>query len=286
MSGFGDNPFAYAFLDHSLLGASAVAIAAALVGWFVVARGEAFAAHTLSMMAFPGGAFAALAGVPIAAGLYLFSLLAAFAIVALRARAGAGRWQAESALIGTVQAAALALGFLALALYGGVLEDLESLLFGSPFGISLAAAGILVALAAVVIVALAAFGRPLLFASLDADLARAGGVAVAALEVCFAGLLAVAVAATAQITGVLLVFALLLAPAAVARRLFAAPAASVAAAVLLGVALVWGTLLCSFYTNLPPGFLAPAFAVGAYLPVARGRRARRPRSGEVLVVRP
>jgi zinc/manganese transport system permease protein len=265
------SPFTYTFMDNALLAGSAAAVLAGLIGWYVVGREEAFAAHTLSVMAFPGGAFAALLALPVALGFYIVCLLAAglIALFGGGERASAGR--SESAVVGTVQAAALAAGFLALSLYGGILESLEGLLFGSPLGITKMQALSLALIALCAIALLVAVGRPLWFATVDRELARAAGVPTGALGTLFLLLVAVSVAAAAQITGALLVFALLVAPPATARLLSARPGVSMALSVSLALLFTWLGLLISYYTNYPPGFIVPALALGAYL-IARAVR--------------
>src|SRR2546421_10911335 len=125
----------YHFMVNAVLAGSIVAAMAGVVGWSMVLRREAFAGHTLSMMAFPGASGAALLGIPAAWGYFAFCGAGALAI----GRLSAGErlsWSEQSAVIGSVQAAALAAGFLFVSLYGGVLGDLESLLFGNVLGVS------------------------------------------------------------------------------------------------------------------------------------------------------
>lgn len=254
----------YHFMVNALLAGGAVAVLAGVVGWLMVLRGEAFAGHTLSMMAFPGAAAAALAGVPGAWGYFLFCGAGAGAIAGV---SGPGRrsWGEQSAGIGSVQALALAVGFLFVSLYGGVLGDLESLLFGDLLGVSDGQVLLLAAVAALTLLALAALARPLLFASVDPEVAAARGVPVRRLRLAFLLLLALAVGATSQITGVLLVFALLVAPAASAQALTARPVASLALTVLLALAIVWLGLGIAYFSVYPAGFFIATAAFAVYL---------------------
>ncbi len=253
----------YHFMVNALLAGSIVALTAGLAGWLMIVRREAFAGHTLSMMAFPGAAGAALVGIPAAYGYFVFCAGGAAAIGAL---SGSRRsWGEQSAGIGTVQALALALGFLFVSLYGGVLGDLESLLFGDLLGVGDGQVLTLAVVAAVVLCALAALGRPLLFASLDPDVAAARGVPVRALSLAFVLLLGLAVAATSQITGVLLVFALLVAPAASAQALTARPLASLALTVALGLLVVWLGLGIAYFSIYPVGFFVASVATAIYV---------------------
>jgi zinc/manganese transport system permease protein len=254
----------YHFMTNALLAGSVVAVMAGVVGWVMVLRGEAFAGHTLSMMAFPGAAAAALVGVPGAWGYFLFCGAGAGAIARI---SGSRRfsWSEQSAGIGAVQALALALGFLFVSLYGGVLGDLESLLFGDLLGVSDGQVLVLAAVAAVVLAVLAALARPLLFASVDAGVAAARGVPVRLLSLAFLLLLGLAVGATSQITGVLLVFALLVAPAASAQALTARPLASLILTVALGLLVVWLGLGIAYFSIYPAGFFVATVAFAVYV---------------------
>jgi len=270
----------YHFMVNALAAGSAAAVLAALVGWMMVLRRETFAGHTLAMMAFPGAAAAALAGVPAALGYLLFCGAGAVAIAGGRAPIADGSWREESAGVGVVQAMALALGFLFVSLYGGVLGDLESLLFGDVLGVSDAQVVVLIAVAAAVLAALAAIGRPLLLSSVDAALADARGVPVRGLTLAFLAMLALAVASASQVTGPLLVLALLVMPAAGARALTARPVASLALSVAIALLAVWVGLGIAYYSAYPPSLFISAVAFACYLlarlaAVARGRRRRR-----------
>jgi zinc/manganese transport system permease protein len=254
----------YHFMVNALLAGGIVAVLAGLVGWMMVLRGQTFAGHTLSMMAFPGASGAALLGVPAAWGYFVCCGAGALAIGGSR---GGGRrgWSEQSATIGAVQALALAAGFLFVSLYGGVLGDLENLLFGTFLGISDGRVLTLAAVAAVALAALAALGRPLLLASVDPELASARGIPVRALSGAFLVLLGLAVAATSQITGVLLVFALLVMPAATAQAITARPAVSLALTVAIGLAVVWVGLAISYFSPYPAGFFVTAIAFALYV---------------------
>jgi zinc/manganese transport system permease protein len=267
---------AYPFMVNALEAASVVAVMAAVVGWFMVLRGETFAGHTLSMMSFPGAAAAALAGLPLAVGYFAFCGIGAVIIAGAAEVAGPARQSQRSAIIGAVGAGALAVGYLLLSLYGGVLESLESLLFGSILGITRGQVLTLTLVAACVLAFLAVAGRPLFFASVDGPLARASRVPVRSLTVAFLLVLAVAVAATVQITGVLLVFALLVAPAGIARELTPRIGLGLALSVLLGLLIAWLGLGLSYYTNYSPGFFSTTLAIILF---ALARAARSLREG-------
>ena len=208
----------YPFMVSALEAGTIVAVVAAVAGWFMVLRRASFAGHTLSVMSFPGASGAALVGWPLTLGYFLACAVAAVAIAGGSLRRGTRDQRQESAVIGTVQVAAFALGFVFLSRYHGVLESLESLLFGSFLGITHGQVETLLVVGTATLAFFAVAGRPLLYASVDEALAQARGVPVRRLLVAFLLVLGLAVAETAQITGVLLVFALLVAPAAYAAE--------------------------------------------------------------------
>jgi zinc/manganese transport system permease protein len=264
--------FDFQFMVNALEAGTIVAVTAAVVGWYMVLRRQSFAGHTIAVMSFPGAAGAVLAGVPTALGYYLACGVAALTIgrfggVGGRARGG------ESAAIGVVQVGGLALGFLFLSLYSGVLEQLETLLFGTFLGIDRNQVLTLLLVALAVLAALALVGRPLLLASLDPEVARARGIPVRVLDICFLLILGLAVAATSQITGALLVFALLVAPPAAAQALTPRPVLSLALSVAFALVVTWVGLAIAYYSIYPLGFFVTSLAFGLYA-IARLRRAR------------
>jgi zinc/manganese transport system permease protein len=261
----------YPFMVNALEAGTIVAILAAVVGWFMVLRRQSFAGHTLSVMAFPGATGAALAGLPSTLGLYLACSAAAVAIGG--GRAGAERSAAqETAAIGTIQTLGLAAGFLFLSLNSAVLGGPETLLFGTFLGVS---SGQVLVLAVVALVVLVLIGRPLLFATIDAEVAHARGVPVRALDIGFLLLLGLAVAATSQITGALLVFALLVAPAASAQQITSRPLTGLLLSVALSVLVVWLALAMAYFSVYPVGFYVTTVALALYLLVRIGRRIAR-----------
>src|SRR5437763_7788772 len=154
--------FAYPFMVNALEAGTIVAVMAGVTGWFMVLRRQTFAGHTLSVIAFPGAAAATLAGLPVALGYFGFCGLGALALAWI---AGPGRSHgAESAATGSLQALALALGFLFVALYHGTLNGLDSLLFGTFLGITSGQVLALLVVAAATVGLVAAAGRPPFFA--------------------------------------------------------------------------------------------------------------------------
>jgi zinc/manganese transport system permease protein len=271
----------YPFMVQALEAGAIVAVMAGAIGWFMVLRRQTFAGHTLAVIAFPGAAAATLAGLPLVLGYYGFCGLGALALSATSREGMRGR-STESASIGTVQAFALGLGFLFVTLYHGQLSDLEALLFGTFLGITAGQVLTLLWVAIATLAILATVARPLLFASVDPAVARARGVPTLALDVGFLLLLGLAVAATAQITGALLVFALLVTPAATAQQLTTRPALGVALSALIALVVTWVGLAVAYFSPYPVGFWVTSFSFGLYVLVriaAAGLRGRLARAG-------
>ena len=267
---------AFPFMVDALLAGTIVAVVAAVVGWYMVLRRQAFAGHTLAVLAFPGAAGAALAGLPSSLGYYLACAAGALAMGRAR-RFGERGYGGETAAIGVVQTFGLAAGFLFLSLSQAVLGGAETLLFGTFLGISRDQVLVLLVVAAAALGLLALVARPLLFASVDREVARANGVPVAVLDAGFLLILALAVAATSQITGALLVFALLVAPPASAQLLTMRPVAGLVLSVCFALAIVWLGLGVAYFSVYPVGFYVTTFAFGLYVVLRIGRAALRRR---------
>lgn len=253
--------WAYPFMVNAFRAGTIVAVTAGVMGWFMVLRRQSFAGHTLAVVGFPGASGAVLVGVGATYGYFAFCVAAALVIAAVP-RGGRSGGVQESALTGTVQAFLLACGFLFTALYKGLLGGTTSLLFGSFLGITTRQVWVLLAVAAAVLAALAVIGRPLLFASVDPDVAAARGVPVRSLSTAFLVLLGAAAAGTSQITGTLLVFALLVMPAATAQALTARPGPGLLLSAAVAVAVTWLGLTVAYFTPYPIGFWVTTFAFG------------------------
>lgn len=250
----------YAFMRHAFVAGTVVALVAGVVGYFVVLRRSAFAAHALSHVGFAGAAGAVALGVSPVAGLLAFSCAGAGAMGAMGKKV-AGR----DVVIGTVLAWMLGLGVLFLSLYHGYATDAYALLFGEILGISTNDVRITVIAGALTLAAATVLWRPLLFASVDEDVAEAAGVPVRAISVGFMVLLALAVSVSVQVSGVLLVFALLVTPAAAAHELTSRPAHTVALSVAVSLLVTWSGLAVAFYSPWPVGFWITTFAFACYL---------------------
>jgi zinc/manganese transport system permease protein len=272
----------YHFMLNALRAGTIVAVVAGAIGWFMVLRRQTFAGHTLALIGFPGAAGATWLGVNVGFGYFGFCVAGALVISALpsggRATSGPGGSGDESAVVGTVQAFALACGFLFVSLYRGFLSGLNNLLFGTITGVTDSQVVVLLVAGAGCLAVLAVLGRPLLFASIDRDVARARGVPVRLVSTAFLVLLGVAAAGTSQVTGSLLVFALLVAPAATASRLTARPAAGLALSIALAVLVTWVGEGIAFFSPYPIGFWVTTLAFGSFL-LASGCRAWADRRG-------
>lgn len=285
------NMLSFAFMRNAFVAGTASALVAGLIGYFVVLRASSFAAHAISHIGFAGAAGAVLIGINPALGVGALSLAASVSMGLL-----GRRLRGRDVVIGLVMAASLGLGYLFISLYAGNATDAYAVLFGQIFGITAGAVRITLLTSAVVLALLAAIFRPLLFASLDEEVAEARGIRVGAVGLGFMMLLALAVSEAVQVSGVLLIFALLVAPGAIAGRVFRRPAAALALSAALAILITWASLALAFYTPYPVSFYVTTLAFVLYLAVrAIGHRSglrRRlaapasPASGPAAAARP
>jgi zinc/manganese transport system permease protein len=248
-----------AFMRNALLGGTLVALAAGLIGYFIVVRNTAFAAHALAHIGFPGATGAVLVGLPVSVGLAVFCVGGALVIGALGKRA-----DDREVATGTVLAAATGLGLFFSSLATKSSSTVTNVLFGNLLAVSheqLITFAVLVAILAAV---MAFIYRPLLFASVNADVAEARGVPVGALSVVFMIQLGLAVTMAVQAVGTLLLFALVVTPAATAIMLTARPGAAMAVSTVLSVSAVWIGLALSAMFNLPPSFVIVTIVCGIW----------------------
>ena len=258
------------FMQNAYLAGTLVALVAGVMGYFMVLRSQSFAGHSLANVGFAGATGAVLFGIPPIVGLFLAGVLAAVGIQALNLTAGRSR-QSDVA-VGAVFTASLALGFLFIFLATAeYAANVYNVLFGNVLGINdsdviLIACSTLVLGVVVVLIA-----RPLFFASLDPDVAAARGVPVRALGFGYLVLLALVVAVAVQVVGVLLIFALLVTPAAIAQNVTTRPAVAVAISVALALIFTWVGLAVGYFTPYPVGFFITTFAFGTYVLVRGGR---------------
>jgi zinc/manganese transport system permease protein len=260
----------YPFMQHAFAAGTIIAVIAGVMGYFVVLRGMAFASHTLANIGFAGAAGAALLGVNPAFGLLAFTAAGALGIAAMGRRS-----YGRDVAVGIVLAVALALGLLFIALYHGYATNAYSILFGDVLGVSAEDVTIALVVGALTLVVVAGIFRPLLFTSLDEEVAEARGVPVRLFALGFLVLLGLVVAEAVQIVGVLLIFALLVTPAAIAERLTVRPARALLIAVLVALFVTWGGLFIAYYYPYPLGFFISTLAFMTYLLVRLAEGVRR-----------
>jgi zinc/manganese transport system permease protein len=266
--------FQYAFMRNAFLAGTALSIVSGLVGYFVILRRQAFAGEALSDVAFTGAVGGVVLGINPLAGMIVLTLLGALAMGSFALRIGE-----RDIAVGTVLAWVLGLGVLSLTLLTNHVSGSSgfsgvTVLFGSILSISSQQTLLIVIIAVAVGLALLAVARPLLFASLDPDVASARGVPVRFLGLVFMALLAVTVAEAVQAVGALLVFALLLLPAAIAQRLIARPYIALGLAVVFAVLSTWLGLTLGFYSGLPSGVCISLLAFAGYVGVVGYRSIR------------
>jgi zinc/manganese transport system permease protein len=257
---------------HAFEAGTVVALIAGITGYFVVLRRSAFTAHAFSEIGFAGAAGALLLNIAPIAGLVLGSSLGGLAIAALGRRAANRDTQ-----IGIVLAFTLGLGLLFISLYSGYATEAYSILFGEILGISYDQVLLTFVAGVAIIGAIGLIYRPLLFASLDEDVAEAKGMPMLPLGTVFMLLVAVAVSFSVQVTGVLLIFSLMVTPAATAQYLSRRPATAIVASVAIALGATWVGLFVSFYSRYPVSFFITGIAFGLYLLVRLVRLAIKPR---------
>ncbi|MFY9970826.1 MAG: metal ABC transporter permease [Roseiarcus sp.] len=259
--------FEYDFMRTAFAASGIAAVLAGTVGFFLVLRGQTFAGHALSHAGFAGATGAVLVGLSPFAGLIGFTFLTGVGMGLF------GEKLAErDVAIGMMLSLALGLGLLFLHFYTSAATQAAALLFGNVLGVDDAALLNLVLLAILSLAALTLIGRPLVFASLQPELAEARGVPLRFVSTAFLAIVAVAVAECAQIVGVLLVFTLMVGPAAAAMNLTRRLAAAVVLSAGLALAEAWGGLTLAFYTDWPTSFWITALSGMVFLGAAAARR--------------
>jgi zinc/manganese transport system permease protein len=271
--------FAHEFMRNALIAGSFVGLACGLVGYFVVLRAQVFAGDALSHVAFTGALAAAVFGLNILAGLFLATILGGIIMGLLGDKA-----RADDVTIGTLFAWTLGIGVLFLSIFttqrsAGNGTAGVRVLFGSIFGLSNNDVRIAVLLAVFASAFVLAIGRPLLFASLDGQVAAAQGVPVRALGLAFLAALGLVAAQTTQAVGALLLLGLLAAPAGAAHRISARPYQALALSALFSVGSVWIGLVLSYeFPTLPPSSMIIATAVALYSLTLAAAELRNPRA--------
>ncbi len=248
------------FVHTALWAGAVVAVVSGAIGVFVVARGMSFAVHAISELGFTGAAGALVVGLDAVLGMLVGSLLVGLVLGLLSLR---GR-ERDSA-IGAVLAFGLGVGVLFLSLYQGYATEATNLLFGSIVGVSDAQLRDLAIVAAIVVAGIAVLYRPLLFSSVDPEIAAARGVPVRTLSVAIFLLLALTTAEAIQVVGVLLVLTLVITPAAAAQRLTGRPTLALVLSIAIALASTEGGILLSLAKPWPTSFFISALSFAAYL---------------------
>jgi zinc/manganese transport system permease protein len=250
----------YDFMRHAFVAGGIVAVLAGVAGYFLVLRGQAFAGHALSHVGFAGATGAALLGVSPMAGMLGLMVLGGVAMGAL-----GQRLRGSDIAIGAILALSLGLGVLFLHFFTAYASRVTALLFGNVLGVdagmlwTLAISGILC------LIVLAAISRPLIFATLQPEMAEAKGVSLRLVGILYLAVVAVATAACIQIVGVLLVFTLMVCPGAAAQRVTCRLGRGVALSVALALAQAWLGIVLAYATDWPVSFWISALSVGTYL---------------------
>jgi len=263
--------FEYDFMRTAFAAATIVAVVAGAVGYFLVLRGQTFAGHALAHVGFTGATGAVLIGVSPLAGLVLLTVAAGVGMGVLGERLAQ-----RDVAIGIVLALSLGLGLLFLHFFTAFATQATALLFGNVLAVDTETVWILLVLGLVSLGTLATISRPLLFISLQPELAAAKGIPGRLFSVLFLGVVALATAECAQIVGVLLVFALMVGPAAAAQRLTTSIVSGIVLSAAFAVAEAWAGITLAFYTDWPSSFWISALSALIYflatLPWARWLR--------------
>ncbi len=251
----------YDFMRNAFAAAGVAAVVSGLVGYFLVLRGQTFAGHALGHIGFAGATGAVLIGMASVWGLVGFTVAAGIAIGLLGEHVS-GR----DVAIGVVLALALGFGLLFLHYYTAFAAQATALLFGNVLAVDRSTIVTLLGLGAVTLAALAAIMRPLLFLTLQPELAEAKGVPLRFVSTAFMAIVALAVSESAQIVGVLLVFALMVGPLATAQRLVAGLWSGMILSAVLALAEAWFGIAMAYATDWPVSFcIALLSALGYFL---------------------
>jgi zinc/manganese transport system permease protein len=256
----------YDFMRTAFLAGGIVAIVAGAVGYFLVLRRLTFAGHALGHIGFAGATGAVLVALAPLWGLLAFTLGAAVAMGLL-----GDKLRNRDLAIGIILALALGFGVLFLNLYTTHATEATAILFGNVLAVDRGTVWDLAGLAVVALLLLAAISRPLLFATLVPELAEAKGVSLKTIAALYLAIVALAVSESAQVVGVLLVFALMVGPGAAALRLSSRIGRGVALSIALALAETWIGIALAYWSDWPPSFwITFLAALGYFLSLSVG----------------
>jgi zinc/manganese transport system permease protein len=250
----------YDFMRNAFAAATVVAIVSGVVGYFLVLRGQAFAGHALAHVGFTGATGAVLIGATPLGGMVLMTVAAGIGMGLMGERLAQ-----RDVAIGMVLALSLGFGLLFLHFFTAFATQATALLFGNVLAVDFSTVGVLMALGVVSLAALAVISRPLLFVSIQPELAEAKGVSLRVYSVLFLVIVALATAECAQIVGVLLVFTLMVGPAAAAQRLTSGVGTGVLLSAALALFEAWLGITLAFYTDWPSSFWITLLSAAVYL---------------------
>jgi zinc/manganese transport system permease protein len=249
------------FVQNALLATALVAITCGLLGPFIVMRTMAFAVHGTSELAFTGAAGGLLIGGNPIVGAFVGALIVAGLIGTLGERV-----RERDSAIGVILAFGLGIGVLLLSFYRGFATQATNILFGNIFGVSTEQLAILLVVGVVAVLGLLVIYKPLLFASVDPEVAEAKGVPLKLLNVIFLVILALTVTAAAQVVGTLLVLSLAITPAAAAVHLSAKPLTVTCLSIVFALtAGLGGILLGLYFTGVKPSVFITFISFAIYL---------------------
>lgn len=261
------------FMRNALIAGTLIAIVAGVVGYFVLLRDLPFATHAVAHIGFPGATLAVLVGVTPVVGLIVGCVGGGLAIGVMGHRA-----RDREVVTGTVLAFASGLGILFNSLGTSQSGLLTNILFGNILAVSSTQVIVFAVIAVGVLAVLALTGRQLMFASIDPVVAQARGVRVRLLSGTFLVAMSLVIATCVTVVGVLLIFALLVTPAATAIKLTARPFRVVLIATGIALISVWGGLVVATYQPWPPSFVITTIACAFWVLVPLVLRARRPKT--------
>ncbi len=249
----------YTFMQHAFIAGTLAAILAGAIGYFVILRELSFAGHALGHLGFTGASGALLIGLSPLMGQLLITILAALSMGLL----GPRLYKSDMA-IGIILAFALSLGSLFLHFYQGYAGLATNILFGNLLGVSVSSLYTMLLLVILSLTTLSVIARPLLFASLEPELALAKGIPLNLLALLFLSLMAITVTLAAQIVGILLIFTLLVGPAAISLKWTRTFWPGILFGIVIAVISVWLGIILAFYTNWPISFWISAIILGLY----------------------
>jgi zinc/manganese transport system permease protein len=268
----------YDFMRNAFAAAGIAAVVSGLVGYFLVLRGQTFAGHALSHVGFAGATGAVLIGVAPIWGLVAFTVAAGIAMGVLGERVS-GR----DVAIGVILALALGFGLLFLHYYTAFAAQATALLFGNVLAVDHGMIWTLLGLAAVTLAGLALIMRPLVFASLQPELAEAKGVPLRFISIAFLAVVALAVSQSAQIVGILLVFSLMVGPPATAQQLVTGLWSGMALSAALALVEAWLGIVIAYYTDWPVSFCIAVLSALGYFLSRAGWPSRRASAAAIAV---